>query len=228
VLLDGPYAAPAMRWEDYEVVVLVGAGIGVTPFASVLADMVNKLESGVCTECGNVQHVTAGSGAHVEKIYFHWVVGDTTAPNYFASTLETISGDDQLGLIEPRIHLTAVKPDDKNGPDLNAIFVKLGQEALHRQQGVDVVIGLKSKVVTQFGRPDWTRIIGDVADNHPGQTVGVFVCGPPLFTKSVRHACHNYNASASTRIKVVGEAHDVEEGAPVLKKTVFDFYEEYF
>jgi predicted ferric reductase len=38
--------------QDYEVVVLVGAGIGVTPFASVLADMVNKLESGVCTECG--------------------------------------------------------------------------------------------------------------------------------------------------------------------------------
>jgi Ferric reductase NAD binding domain len=52
------------------VVVLVGAGIGVTPFASVLADMVNKLESGVCSDCGNVQHVTAGSGAHVEKIYF--------------------------------------------------------------------------------------------------------------------------------------------------------------
>ena len=51
-------------------VVLVGAGIGVTPFASVLADMVNKLESGVCSDCGNVQHVTAGSGAHVEKIYF--------------------------------------------------------------------------------------------------------------------------------------------------------------
>lgn len=56
--------------QDYEVVVLVGAGIGVTPFASVLADMVNKLESGVCSDCGNVQHVTAGSGAHVEKIYF--------------------------------------------------------------------------------------------------------------------------------------------------------------
>ena len=54
-----------------------------------------------------------------------WVVGDTVAPNYFASTLETISGDDQLGLIEPRIHLTAIKPDEKNGPDLNAIFVKV-------------------------------------------------------------------------------------------------------
>ena len=59
-----------VRAQDYEVVVLAGAGIGVTPFASVLADMVNKLESGVCSDCGNVQHVTAGSGAHMEKIYF--------------------------------------------------------------------------------------------------------------------------------------------------------------
>lgn len=54
-----------------------------------------------------------------------WVVGDTVAPNYFATTLETISSDDQLGLIDPRIHLTAVKPDDRDGPDLNAIFVKV-------------------------------------------------------------------------------------------------------
>lgn len=58
--------------QDYEVVVLVGAGIGVTPFASVLADMVNKLESGnTCEECGHVTHTMGhGAGVAVEKIYF--------------------------------------------------------------------------------------------------------------------------------------------------------------
>ena len=54
-----------------------------------------------------------------------WVVADSLAPNYFASTLETISDDDQLGLIDPRIHLTAVKPNTKDGPDLHNIFVKV-------------------------------------------------------------------------------------------------------
>ena len=39
----------------------------------------------------------------------------------------------------------------------------------------DSVLLRGTQVVTQFGRPNWTRIIGDVADNHPGQTVGVFV-----------------------------------------------------
>lgn len=240
-------------------VVLVGAGIGVTPFASVLADMVNKLESNVCEECGHVGHSHLATGVSVEKIYFRasfvsslthvsstatchrqqyawtasclsdlhcpviveiktlsnttsvstclvstlvrilaphkgyvsapfpphsacspscctqtgwwatqvrpttspacqhrqqnpsgtvlynqsfrkpairfvctdWVVGDTSAPNYFASTLETISSDDQLGLVEPRIHLTAVKPSQEEGPDLHAIFVKVKSQTLH-------------------------------------------------------------------------------------------------
>ncbi len=35
------------------------------------------------------------------------------------------------------------------------------------------------QVVTEFGRSNWKRIIAGVADEHPGQTVGVFVCGPP-------------------------------------------------
>jgi ferredoxin-NADP reductase len=36
-------------------VVLVGAGIGVTPFASVLADLVNRLGSKKCKLCGEVR-----------------------------------------------------------------------------------------------------------------------------------------------------------------------------
>lgn len=54
------------------------------------------------------------------------MVSDSSAPNYFASTLETISSDDQMGLVEPRIHLTGVKPPAPgDGPDLHSIFVKV-------------------------------------------------------------------------------------------------------
>ncbi len=68
-----------------------------------------------------------------------WVVGDSSAPNYFASTLETISSDDQLGLVEPRIHLTAVKSDPKDGPDLHAIFVKARNPLRAASTGVQPV-----------------------------------------------------------------------------------------
>jgi NAD(P)H-flavin reductase len=36
LFLDGPFGAPTQAWGDYGVVTLIGAGIGVTPMASVL------------------------------------------------------------------------------------------------------------------------------------------------------------------------------------------------
>ena len=43
LLLDGPFGAPAQGYRDYSVLLLVGAGIGVTPFASVLSDLVHRI-----------------------------------------------------------------------------------------------------------------------------------------------------------------------------------------
>ncbi len=37
--VDGPFGTPSQQVYDYETVVLVGAGIGVTPFASILKSM---------------------------------------------------------------------------------------------------------------------------------------------------------------------------------------------
>jgi hypothetical protein len=36
IFLDGAFGAPTDAWNDYEVVTLIGAGMGVTPMASVL------------------------------------------------------------------------------------------------------------------------------------------------------------------------------------------------
>lgn len=40
VYVDGPFGAGQQDWIDYEVSVLVGGGIGVTPYASILKDFV--------------------------------------------------------------------------------------------------------------------------------------------------------------------------------------------
>jgi dual oxidase len=38
--LDGPYGEGHQDWYQFDVAVLVGGGIGVTPFASILKDIV--------------------------------------------------------------------------------------------------------------------------------------------------------------------------------------------
>lgn len=40
--LDGPFGEGHQEWTDFEVSVLVGGGIGVTPFTSILKDLVFK------------------------------------------------------------------------------------------------------------------------------------------------------------------------------------------
>ena len=40
VYVDGPFGAGQQDWVNYEVSVLVGGGIGVTPYASIIKDFV--------------------------------------------------------------------------------------------------------------------------------------------------------------------------------------------
>lgn len=40
--MDGPYGAPAQDYRNYDVLLLVGLGIGATPFISILRDLINN------------------------------------------------------------------------------------------------------------------------------------------------------------------------------------------
>jgi predicted ferric reductase len=43
--MNGPYGDGNQEWSQYEVAVLIGGGIGVTPYASVLSDLVLETSS---------------------------------------------------------------------------------------------------------------------------------------------------------------------------------------
>ncbi|KAH6804325.1 respiratory burst oxidase protein F [Perilla frutescens var. frutescens] len=43
LLIDGPYGAPAQDYRNYDVLLLVGLGIGATPFISILKDLLNNI-----------------------------------------------------------------------------------------------------------------------------------------------------------------------------------------
>lgn len=73
-------------------------------------------------------------------------------------------------------------------PALPLLPAQLGQEALWQTEQTDVVTGLRSRFVTEYGRPDFGAVMRDLAVRHraPGRRakIGVFVCGSP-----VRAAC---------------------------------------
>jgi NADPH oxidase 2 len=63
VMVDGPYGSASEDVFDYEAVVLVGAGIGVTPFASILKTIWYRMNN-------------PKSNIRLRKVYFYWVCRD--------------------------------------------------------------------------------------------------------------------------------------------------------
>ena len=58
VFIDGPFGEGHQDWTSYEVSVLVGGGIGVTPFASILKELVYRFNIGARVECKKVYKQT--------------------------------------------------------------------------------------------------------------------------------------------------------------------------
>ena len=74
---------------------LVGAGIGVTPFASILKSVWSVYYRQYCIMCGIIHSrryklSNEASTLKIKRLYFFWVCPDTTAFEWFADLLRII------------------------------------------------------------------------------------------------------------------------------------------
>ena len=76
VRIDGPYGAPAEDVFNVEVAVLVGAGIGVTPFASILKHIWYRQRK--------------GNMGCLKRVEFFWVCRDAPSFGWFQSLLQEV------------------------------------------------------------------------------------------------------------------------------------------
>ncbi|XP_060105107.1 NADPH oxidase 1 [Heteronotia binoei] len=171
IKVDGPFGTASEDVFQYEVAMLVGAGIGVTPFASVLRSIWYKL-----------QH--DDQNLKTKKIYFYWICRDTGSFGWFRTLLASleleIEGSGKAGFLSYHLFLTG----------WNSSMV--GHAALNVDKATDVVTGLRQK--TSFGRPMWSNEFSAVAAAHPKSVVGVFLCGPGPLAKSLQKCCHQHSS----------------------------------
>ncbi|XP_060688661.1 cytochrome b-245 heavy chain-like [Hemiscyllium ocellatum] len=170
IAVDGPFGTASEDVFRYEVSVLVGAGIGVTPFASILKSIWYKYEK-------------SDAGLLTKKIYFFWICRETQAFEWFADLLRSLEGQmEQLGkhdFLSYKLYLTG-------WDSTQATHVKV-----HIDKETDVVTGLKQK--TYYGRPNWDKEFQAIAQTHPKTTVGVFLCGPQPLAKALEQCSNKYS-----------------------------------
>ena len=171
VFIHGPFGAPSQDFLRYKIIMLVGAGIGVTPFASILRHILLNWRAHRCPKCQYVNHNS--SKLEQEFVQFHWVTREYENLTWFSKELSELAKMDVEGRLEIHQHLTGVNL--KQGSS----FRQIVSNSHSLVSNEDVISGVKgSKHLTHFGRPDWQNYFKDLASKFPHQNVGVFYCGP--------------------------------------------------
>ncbi|KAF7110626.1 hypothetical protein CFC21_110710 [Triticum aestivum] len=187
VSIDGPYGAASQDHSKYEIILLIGLGIGATPFISVLKDIANGLDKEGCA----ANHHSANG---LRKAYFYWVTREQGSFEWFRDIMKEVSArDSKQGVIEMYNYLTSVYQEgDKRSVLISAI------QALHfARHGIDIIS--KTPVRTHFSRPNWPRVFHGLARKHIGERIGVFYCGPDDLGRQLERLCHKMNMRTFTR-----------------------------
>ncbi|KXJ86231.1 cytochrome b-245 heavy chain subunit beta [Microdochium bolleyi] len=183
--IDGPYGAPAEDVFENEIAVVIGTGIGVTPWAAILK---------------NIWHLRQSPNPpkRLRRIEFIWVCKDTGSFEWFQTLLSSLESQST----------EAARMPGSNGVEFLKIHTFLTQKLdMDTQQNIvlnsvgadhDPLTELKSR--TNFGRPNFGRMFEGMREGILDRTyinglegsmtttVGVYFCGPSAAARDIHQA----------------------------------------
>ncbi|XP_068664729.1 putative respiratory burst oxidase homolog protein H [Aristolochia californica] len=199
LFIDGPFGAPAQNYKKYDILLLIGLGIGATPFISILADLLNHMKSNEL----NTESPGVKNGGEVNKIrgrgpgraYFYWVTREQGSFEWFKGVMNDVAESDHNHIIEMHNYLTSVYEEG----DARSALIAMVQSLQHAKNGVDIVSG--SRIRTHFARPNWRKVFSDLAKTHESSRIGVFYCGSATLTQQLRRLCQEFSHNTNTRFQ---------------------------
>uniref|UniRef100_A0A3B6JRG0 Uncharacterized protein n=1 Tax=Triticum aestivum TaxID=4565 RepID=A0A3B6JRG0_WHEAT len=195
LMIDGPYGAPAQDYREYDVLLLIGLGIGATPLISIVKDVLNHIQRG--ESVGGTEPDGSGKAKKkpfmTKRAYSYWVTREEGSFEWFRGVMNEVAEKDKDGVIELHNHCSSVYQE---GDARSALIVML-QELNHAKKGVDILSG--TSVKTHFARPNWRSVFKRIAVNHENQRVGVFYCGEPVLVAQLRQLSADFTHNTNTK-----------------------------
>ncbi|XP_046910014.2 dual oxidase 2 [Dermatophagoides farinae] len=172
--LDGPYGEGHQDWFRFDVSVLVGGGIGITPFASIIKDITFRSSINAKINC--------------KKVYFLWVTRTQKHFEWMSDVIREAEEKDFNNLLVTHIFITQFYEKF----DLRTTMLYICERHFQRISNKSLFTGLQAK--THFGRPNFKVFLESLQYEHRNvERVGVFSCGPNPMTNSVQQACDQLN-----------------------------------
>ncbi|KAJ4713194.1 Respiratory burst oxidase [Melia azedarach] len=192
IYIDGPYGAASQDYIKYDIVVLIGLGIGVTPFISIIKDVVNGAQKTQLDQVGS-RECNIPNGPL--KTYLYWVSREQNSFDWFRDVIQEISSKTNMkqSVIEMHNFLTSVYEEG----DVRSALISVIQALHFARTGIDIVS--KTPVWTHFARPDWFNVFSKLARRHRGARIGVFYCGPTALARELERLCTKFSTKTNTR-----------------------------
>ena len=168
VKVEGPIGASSQGFSHYPVLVLIGAGIGVTPMISVLKQLLKE-------------------PGKMKRTYLYWTVRDRASFEWFNTLMDDIyeNSDEQRDRLQIRHFLTSVKDDVR---DVGTVLLHHASRAKHKQTDFDFLLGRRTRHQVDIGRPNWGDELSSVRSDSKElgcRKCGVFLCGPQRMAQEV-------------------------------------------
>ena len=199
IVINGPYSSCARYVFDCKHVVLIGGGIGITPYASILSSLMAQFRASrtVCKHCDGINYNSKSlmQNRRLRKVDFIWVNRDQKNFEWFLNLLRQFeqeqeyylaSNEQEKRFLDIHLYFTEIKHDENIGNVPLDLITKVWAEVA----GGDIFTSLKSK--THVGRPKWDEVFSQLISGENASTandVNVFFCGPSTMGQTIKGYC---------------------------------------
>ncbi|XP_032089065.1 NADPH oxidase 5 [Thamnophis elegans] len=186
--IDGPYGTSTRRIFSSEHTVLIAAGIGITPFASILQSIMFRHRMRKEASCSRSNSLD--ENMKLQKVDFIWINRDQKSFEWFVSLLtqlEAMQGSEEPTACFLEMHLYMTSALNKS--DMKAVGLQMALDLLAKKEKKDSITGLRTR--TKPGRPDWKQLFQKIDKEDKGK-VQVFFCGSPALAKVVKAQCEQF------------------------------------
>jgi Ca2+-binding EF-hand superfamily protein/predicted ferric reductase len=194
IFVDGPYGTPSQQIFDAEHAVLIAAGIGITPFASILQSMMHRYRRAraICPNCKSKicddNYTSPGDKLNVKKVDFIWITREQRSLEWFISLLSQVEIEQRKNnenFLDTHLYVTSARRQS----DLKSISLHLTLDAILSHEESSMIEGLRQR--THYGRPNWDIVMQSLIRKQKGK-ITVFYCGIPSLANILQEKCKEY------------------------------------
>jgi predicted ferric reductase len=202
ICIEGPFSTCTSYIFDCEHVVLIGAGIGITPYISALENLIYQLREQrcICSNCGvknyNQKKLTSRK---LKKVDFIWVNRDIGNVSWFHKILDEFEAEQESYLNsttntqEPRsryldIHLYCTSIQSNEQAMLENLPYDLVANMYEVMKHQDIHTQLRTP--THVGRPPWKLLFAKFKVEH--RSTNVFFTGNKIMGEEIKKHCDEH------------------------------------